>query len=42
VYQLINTKLFFVFVSSVFGEKFPTGEFLIISAETPCWEKERK
>jgi hypothetical protein len=32
----------FVFVPSVFGEKFPTAEFLMISAETPCWEIERK
>jgi hypothetical protein len=30
----------FVFVPSVFGEKFPTAEF--ISAETSCWEVERK
>ncbi len=31
----------FVFVSYVFGEKFPWAEFLMISAETPCWEMER-
>jgi hypothetical protein len=32
----------FVFVPSVFGEKFPTAEFRMISAETSCWEIERK
>jgi hypothetical protein len=33
----------FVFAPSVFGEKCPTGEFLmIVSAETPCCEIERK
>jgi hypothetical protein len=32
----------FVFVPSVFGEKFPTAEFLMISAETFCWKIERK
>ena len=32
----------FVFVPSVFGEKFPTAEFGMISAETFCWEIERK
>ncbi len=32
----------FVFVPSVFGEKFSTAEFWIISAETSCWEIERK
>jgi hypothetical protein len=31
-----------VFVHSVFGEKFPTAEFGMISAETSCWEIERK
>ncbi len=25
----------------IFGEKFPTSEFWMISEETPCWEKER-
>jgi hypothetical protein len=32
----------FVFVPSAFGEKFPTAEFRMISAETSCWEVERK
>jgi hypothetical protein len=32
----------FVFVPSVFGEKFPTAEFLMISPETSCCEVERK
>jgi hypothetical protein len=32
----------FVFVPSVFGEKFPTAEFRMISAESSCWEVERK
>jgi hypothetical protein len=32
----------FVFVPSVFGEKFPTAEFWMISAETSCWEIKRK
>jgi hypothetical protein len=32
----------FVFVPSVFGEKFPTDEYGMISAETSCWEIERK
>jgi hypothetical protein len=32
----------FVFVSSVFGKKFPTDECCVISAETSCWEVERK
>jgi hypothetical protein len=32
----------FIFVPSVFGEKFSTAEFLMISAETSCWEVERK
>ncbi len=32
----------FVFVPSVFGEKLPTAEFGMISAETPCWKIERK
>jgi hypothetical protein len=32
----------FVFFSSVFGEKFPTAEFGMISAETCCWEIKRK
>jgi hypothetical protein len=32
----------FVFVPSVFGEKFTTAEFGMILAEAPCWEIERK
>jgi hypothetical protein len=32
----------FVFVSFVFGEKFQTAEFWMISAETSCCEIERK
>jgi hypothetical protein len=32
----------FVFIPSVYREKFPTAEFWMISAETPCWEIERK
>jgi hypothetical protein len=32
----------FVFVPSVFGEKFTTAEFGMISAETSCWEIEGK
>jgi hypothetical protein len=32
----------FVFVPSVFGEKFPTAEFRVIWAKTSCWEIERK
>jgi hypothetical protein len=31
-----------VFVPSVFGKKFPTAEFGMISTETSCWEIERK
>jgi hypothetical protein len=31
----------FCFVPSVFGEWFPTAKFLMISAETPCWEIKR-
>jgi hypothetical protein len=30
------------FVPSGFGDKFPTTEFWMISAETPCCEIERK
>jgi hypothetical protein len=37
-----TTIAVFVFVPSVFGEKFPTAEFRMISAETSCWEIERK
>jgi hypothetical protein len=32
----------FVFIPSVFGEKFPIAEFWMMSAETSCWEKEGK
>jgi hypothetical protein len=32
----------FVFVPSVLGENIPTAEFGILSAETACWDKERK
>jgi hypothetical protein len=32
----------FVFVASVFGEKFPTAEICMISVETSCWGIERK
>jgi hypothetical protein len=32
----------FVFVPSGFGEKFPASEFGMISAETACWDIERK
>jgi hypothetical protein len=32
----------YVFVPSVFGENFPTAEFGMISAETACWDIERK
>jgi hypothetical protein len=32
----------FVFVPSVFWEKFPTVEFRMLSAETSCREVERK
>jgi hypothetical protein len=32
----------YVFVPSVFGENIPTAEFGIISAETVCWDIEKK
>jgi hypothetical protein len=32
----------FVFVPSVLGEKFPTAEFCMLSAEASCWAVERK
>jgi hypothetical protein len=32
----------YVFVPSVFGENMPAAEFGIISAETACWDIERK
>jgi hypothetical protein len=40
--QLISTLAVFVFVPSVFGENIPTAEFGMISAETACWDIERK
>ncbi len=42
IYLVTNLSSPFVFVFSAFGEKFPTAEFRMISAETPCWEIERK
>jgi hypothetical protein len=32
----------YIFVLSVFGENIPTAEFGMISAETACWDIERK
>ncbi len=40
--QLNSTLAVFVFVPSVFGENISTAEFGIISAETACWDIERK
>jgi hypothetical protein len=40
--HLISTVAAFVFVSSVFGENIPTAEIGMISAETACWDIERK
>jgi hypothetical protein len=40
--HLISTLPDFVFVPSVLGENIPTAEFGMISAETACWEIERK
>jgi hypothetical protein len=41
--QLISIpELLCVFVPSVFGENIPTAEFGMISAETGCWDIERK
>jgi hypothetical protein len=42
--QLISffTLAAYVFVSSVLGENIPTAEFGMISAETACWDIERK
>jgi hypothetical protein len=37
-----STQAAYVFVPSVFGENIPTAKFRMISAETPCWEIERK
>ncbi len=31
-----------VFVPSVLGENIPTAEFGMVSAETACWDIERK
>ncbi len=36
------TRAAYVFVPSVFGENIPTAEFGMISAETACWDIERK
>jgi hypothetical protein len=40
--HLISTLAAFVFVPSVFGENIPTAEFGMVSAETACWDIERK
>ncbi len=40
--HLIGTLAAFVFVPSVFRENISTAEFGIISAETACWDIERK
>jgi hypothetical protein len=40
--HLISTLAAFVFVPSVLGENISTAEFVMISAETACWDKERK
>jgi hypothetical protein len=42
--QLISTLAVIVFVPSVFRENIPTAEFgmISISAETACWDIERK
>jgi hypothetical protein len=40
--QLISTIASFVFAPFVFGENIPTSQFGIISAETACWDIERK
>jgi hypothetical protein len=37
-----GTLAAYVFVPSVFGENIPTDEFGMISAETACWDMERK
>jgi hypothetical protein len=41
-HHLISTRHAFVFVPSVFGENIPTAEFEVVSAETVCWDIERK
>jgi hypothetical protein len=41
-YQKKRHLAAFVFDPSVFGEKFPTAEFGMKSAEISCWEIERK
>jgi hypothetical protein len=40
--HLIITLAAFVFVSSVYEENISTAEFEMISAETACWDIERK
>jgi hypothetical protein len=40
--HLISTLAAFVSVYSVFGGNIPTAEFGIVSAETACWDIERK
>jgi hypothetical protein len=48
IFKLLNlrgnqlTLAVFVFAPSVFGENVLTAEFGMISAETSCWEIERK
>jgi hypothetical protein len=41
-HQKKETSSCFCLCSFCFGEKFPTAEFGMISAETSCWEIERK
>jgi hypothetical protein len=36
------TQAAYVFVPSFLGENIPTAEFGMISAETACWDVERK
>jgi hypothetical protein len=40
--HLISTLAAFIFVPSVFGGNIPTADILMISAETACWDIERK
>jgi hypothetical protein len=42
--QLISIRSLaaYAFVPSVFGENIPTAEFVMILAETACWDKEIK
>jgi hypothetical protein len=40
--HLVSTLAAFVFVPSVLGENSPAAEFGMISAETACWDIERK